>query len=218
MQTRKAVQPRDAALERSVPLEQSLPKASYTGDAEFAREREAVLFAEWFCIGRAERLTAAGDYLTAVVAGESIIVVRGDDGALRGFYNLCRHRGSRLVPPEDAEPAGPADAPADATADPSAGPSADPAGGRTGCFGRSIQCPYHSWTYGLDGALRSAPFLPDLRNHRAALSLHPVEVGTWGGFVFARLEPGGGSLADALGEIAGRVARTSSLTCAPARG
>jgi glycine betaine catabolism A len=204
VQTRKAVQPRDAALEQSVPLEHSLPKASYTGDAEFAREREAVLFAEWFCIGRAERLSAAGDYLTADVAGESVIVVRGDDGTLRGFYNLCRHRGSRLVPPEDAEPAGPAATSAGSTGPASA--SAEPAAGRTGCFGRSIQCPYHSWTYGLDGALRSAPFLPDLRNHRAALSLHPVEVGTWGGFVFARLEPGGGSLADGLGEIADRVA------------
>ncbi|MGI9005176.1 MAG: SRPBCC family protein, partial [Streptosporangiaceae bacterium] len=77
----------------------------------------------------------------------------------------------------------------------------------TGCFAGTIRCPYHAWTYGLDGGLRSAPFLPELRGHRAALALHPVEVDCWGGFVFARLEPGSGpSLPDCLGPIPGRVA------------
>ncbi len=162
---------------KAVPLELSLPKASYTDEEEFRREREAVLFADWFCVGRADGLARDGDYLTADVAGESVLVVRGAGGALRGFYNLCRHRGSRLVPPGDA-----------------------------GCFDAAIRCPYHAWTYGLDGTLRSAPFLPDLRRHRAALSLHQVDVDTWGGFVFARLEPGSGpALPDALGEIPARV-------------
>jgi Rieske 2Fe-2S family protein len=171
-----------------IPLELSLPKASFTSEAEFRRERGAILFADWFCVGRSEGLAKAGDYLTADVAGESIVVVRGDDGALRGFYNLCRHRGSRLVPPEDCEPAAV-----------KAGPS--------GCFAGSIRCPYHAWTYGLDGTLRSAPFLPDLRSHRAALSLHRVDVDIWGGFVFVRLEPAAEpSLEDALGEIPARVA------------
>ena len=58
-----------------------------------------------------------------------------------------------------------------------------------GRFAGSIRCPYHAWTYALDGTLRAAPFLPALREHRAALSLHRVDVATWGGFVFARLEP-----------------------------
>jgi glycine betaine catabolism A len=169
-----------------IPLELSLPKASFTSEAEFRRERDAILFADWFCIGRAERLAGPGDYLTADVAGESVIVVRGEDGVLRGFYNVCRHRGSRLVPPEDCEPASQT---------------------VNGCFGGSIRCPYHAWTYDLDGTLRSAPFLPDLRNHRAGLALHPVDVATWGGFVFIRLEPAAGpSLMAALGEIDGRVA------------
>src|SRR5262249_17155272 len=131
---------------------------------------------------------APGDYLTADVAGESIVVVRGDDSALRGFYNLCRHRGSRLVPPEDGEPA-------------ALNPSP------SGCFAGSIRCPYHAWTSGLNGTLRSAPFLPDLRGPRAALSLHPVDVDPWGGFIFARLEPAAApSLQEALGPIPARVA------------
>jgi glycine betaine catabolism A len=154
-----------------IPLEHSLPAASYTSAAEFAREREAVLFADWFCVGREESLTGRGDYLTADVAGESILVVRGEDGgSLAGFYNLCRHRGSRLVSVAGAQPAAPRE--------------------RSGCAGGSIRCPYHGWTYGLDGLLRSAPFLPDLRRYRDRLALHPVAVTTWGGFVFARLDQG----------------------------
>jgi len=208
VQTRKAAAGRtgqDAAAGARIPLDLSLPRASFTAEPEFRREREAILFADWFCVGRAERLPAAGDYLAADVAGESIIVVRGDDGALSGFYNLCRHRGSRLVPTEDAEPAaGPA---AQAGQRPADGASPAAVAARTGCFPGAIRCPYHAWTYGLDGALRSAPFLPDLRSHRSALSLHPVDVDTWGGFVFARCEPGAGpSLQAALGAVPGRVA------------
>ena len=183
-----------------IPLEMSLPKASFVSESEFRRERDVIIFADWFCVGRADGLTTSGDFLTADVVGESVIVVRGDDGGLRGFYNLCRHRGSRLVPPEEAAPGG-------LKAGGQMTGRGDGAGWRSGCFAGSIKCPYHAWTYGLDGTLRSAPFLPDLRNHRAALSLHQVEVGTWGGFVFARLEPGAGpSLTDSLGPIPARVA------------
>ena len=81
-----------------IPLDPSLPRASYVEEAEFRRERDALLFSGWFCVGRAESLPAEGDYLTADVAGESILIVRTADG-LAGFYNLCRDRGSRLVPP-----------------------------------------------------------------------------------------------------------------------
>ena len=63
--------------EAEIPLERSLPGPSFTAEAEFAREREAVLFADWFCVGREESLATPGDYLTADVAGESILIVRG---------------------------------------------------------------------------------------------------------------------------------------------
>jgi Rieske 2Fe-2S family protein len=174
----------------AVPLEPSLARASYVDQDEFVREREAVLFPGWFCVGRAESVSGPGDYLTAGVAGESVIVVRAADGTLAAFYNLCRHRGSRLVPPLAGEPA------------------AEP--GRSGCFTGSIRCPYHGWSYGLDGTLRAAPFLPEVRPYRQVLGLHPVDVADWGGFVFVRLEPAAGddgSLADWLGEIPARIAR-----------
>jgi len=174
----------------AVPLEQSLPKASYVDHDEFIREREAVLLPSWFCVGRTESVLAPGDYLTADVVGESIIVVCQSGGTLAAFYNLCRHRGSRLVPSQVSEPAANA--------------------GRSGCFERSIRCPYHGWTYGLDGILQAAPFLPEVRHYRQALGLHQVRVAEWGGFVFVRLEPGSGDgdlLADWLGEIPARIAR-----------
>src|ERR1700722_6001001 len=81
-----------------VPRERSLPGRSYTSEAEFARERDQVLPPGWFCVGRADGLTEPGCYLAADVCGESIIVTRTEDGGLAGYYNLCRHRGSRLVP------------------------------------------------------------------------------------------------------------------------
>jgi Rieske 2Fe-2S family protein len=170
-----------------IPLETSLPGPSYTSERAFAAEREAVLFAGWFCVGREESVPGTGDYLTADVAGESILVVRDADG-LAGFYNLCRHRGSRLVPVAGSQPAG--------------------AAARSGCVpGGTIRCPYHGWTYGLDGALRSAPFLPELRRYRERLSLHPAAVATWGGFIFARLGQGDGAPLQAqLGGADGRLA------------
>src|ERR1039458_6223014 len=180
------------SLDGGVPLERSLPGRSYTSEAEFARERDRVLLPGWFCVGRADSLTGPGCYLAADVCGESIIVSRTDGGSLAGYYNLCRHRGSRLVPQSIGhEPAAgpPADGP------PAAGAPADgpPPHGPvvTGRFPGCIRCPYHGWTYALDGTLRAAPFLPALREHRAALSLHPVEVASWGGCGFPRPEPGG---------------------------
>ncbi len=185
MATRRPGGRQQAAGAAGIPLQRSLPGASYTAEHEFAREREVVLFAGWFCVGREELLAEPGDYLTVDVAGESILIVRSTDG-LAGFYNLCRHRGSRLVPVAGSQPAvGPA-------------PS--------GCIGSTIRCPYHGWTYALDGSLRSAPFLPGLRRYRDQLSLHPVGIAVWGGFVFARLGPGDAPLQAQLDGADGRLA------------
>ncbi len=153
----------------AAPLARSLPKASYVEQSGFERERDEVLMADWFCVARLESLGQPGEYLAIDVLGESVLVVRQGDGGLRAFYNLCRHRGSRLVPRCDV--------------------ASLPPGSSGGCFSGSIRCPYHGWTYALDGQLRGAPFLPGLRGQRAELSLHRVDVLTWEGFVFVRLEP-----------------------------
>lgn len=156
----------DAAL--LSPLERSLPRPAYIDEARFEEEREAVFFTDWFCVGRTESVPVPGDYVAVDVAGESVLVVRGEDGEVLAFYNLCRHRGSRLVEPRP-EPSG------------LCGPQ--------GHFERNVRCPYHAWTYSLRGGLKAAPYLPEVRGSKEVLGLHRVPVVTWGGFVFCRLEP-----------------------------
>jgi Rieske 2Fe-2S family protein len=157
-------------------VEPALPRAAYVGDDVWADERERLFARQWCCVGRTEGLEARGDWRSVEVGGESVLLVRDGD-RIRGFYNLCRHRGSQLVDE-----------------------------GGEGRFAGAVRCPYHSWTYGLDGRLRRAPFLDGLdpEGH----SLHPVGVDTWGGFVFAHLESDGAEpLADQLGPLPARTRR-----------
>src|SRR4029079_12627144 len=127
-----------------------------------------------------------GDWFLGDVAGESVLVVRSDDGNLRGFYNLCRHRGAQLAPSD---------------------------GPRCGNAPGVLRCPYHSWTYGLDGAFRRAPFIAEADLDPDELGLHPVGLDEWGGFVFVHLEPAAArALADQLGPIPERIARYPLVT------
>ena len=152
-------------------LERTLPREAYFADAVWQLEKERIFAHEWMCGGREEQLPAAGDYLVLDIAGESVLVVRTKDGLLRGYYNTCRHRGCRLV-----------------LAAPAAAPEAIPA--PAGRFGSGIRCPYHSWTYSLDGDLRTAPFLEDDDAFRREdFPLWPVGLETWGGFFFVNLSP-----------------------------
>jgi phenylpropionate dioxygenase-like ring-hydroxylating dioxygenase large terminal subunit len=102
-----------------------MPKSVYTSPSFAALEQTHIFARDWLCAGRAESLPHPGDYLTMVIAGEPVIVLRDKDGALRAMSNVCRHRMSTLLE------------------------------GRGNV--RRIVCPYHAWTYGLDGALRGAP-------------------------------------------------------------
>ena len=172
-------------------LERTLNRDFYLSREIFARERERVFAREWVLVARDEDVSSPGDYLVVDVAGESILLVRGRDAALRGFYNVCRHRGSQLV-----------------LDDPDATRSND--GSACGSFGSGIKCPYHAWTYTLEGALRTAPFLEeDVDIQKADLGLHQVSVDTWGGFVFVRLvgEGHAPTLRAQLGDAAERVRR-----------
>lgn len=141
-------------------MEQTLHRDFYFSPEIFAQERERIFCREWVCAGREEELLHPGDYLVLEVGGESVLVVRTLEGALAAHYNVCRHRGSRLV----AVP--------------------------TGSLGRSIRCPYHAWTYNLDGSLRTAPYLDEEAGFtKSDLGLHPVGVQSWGGFFFLNLTP-----------------------------
>ena len=172
-------------------MERTLTREHYLSPEMFAREKERIFMREWFCAGREEDLATPGSYLVVDVAGESVLAVRTREGALRAYYNVCRHRGCQLV----------------LTGADSTGCAPELAGS----FGRGIKCPYHAWTYTLDGALRTAPYLDESAGiHKDELSLYPVGIDTWGGFFFLNLMPReaaarGHTLSAQIGEAATRL-------------
>jgi glycine betaine catabolism A len=171
-------------------LEPTLPSNWYFDEAIYRRERERIFYREWFCAGREEELPAPGDHKVLDIAGESILVVRNRDAALRAFYNVCRHRGARLCRTDDAPTPGLAV--------------------RGGVIaGRSIICPYHQWTYDLDGRLIAAPHLSGIAGFdKSSIKLHPVGIECWGGFMFLHLTPAEARpLKDQLGPMPARIER-----------
>lgn len=148
-------------------LEPTLQREFYFSPEIFAREQERIFYSEWFYAGREEQLPHPGDYLMLDVAGEEVLIIRTKDGELRAHYNLCRHRGSRLVLQVSDLETGP-----------------------HGNFPGAIRCPYHSWTYTLEGTLRTAPYLTEGDQfYKEEFSLHEVGLQTWGGFFFLNLSP-----------------------------
>src|SRR5579875_2715390 len=101
----------------------TLPACYYTDPDLFRRELDVFFFEDWICAGRADNIPHPGDYFLRDIAGESIIVVRSEPGGIEAFYNVCRHRGTRLCSAAE------------------------------GRFAGRIQCPYHGWAYALDGRL-----------------------------------------------------------------
>lgn len=179
-------------------LEPTLERSHYLSPDRYAREVEQLFAREWMCVGREEEVPEPGDYLLLELAGERLLLVRGRDGALHAHYNVCRHRGSELVLGVDPKGRGGETGPGGAAARPS------------GHFSSGIKCPYHAWTYQLDGALRTAPFLEDGDGFcREDLPLFGAAVERWGGFVFLRLDAaaGGPSLVSQLGGAVERVKR-----------
>ena len=139
-------------------------------------EREQVFGRNWIAVGRADQVAAEGQFFTVDIAGEPIVVVRGSDGKLRAFYNVCRHHAAAV---------------------------ANVACGTV----QHLRCPYHGWTYGLDGSLKGAPEFAGVCNFdRGANGLVPVRVATWEQFVFVTLDENAPALERSLGDLPQRVA------------
>jgi glycine betaine catabolism A len=161
-------------------LQAGLPATWYRDPEHHAREFDAFWCRRWIAALREEELPAAGDWRVVRIETQSIVVVRGEQGALRAFHNTCRHRGSVLCTEEH------------------------------GNFERQrIVCPYHAWTYNLAGELVATPRrmeTPDF--DRRAFGLYEVRTDTWGGFVFLNLDTSATTpLKDTLGELPERFAR-----------
>jgi len=163
------------------PLEEAytIPAAWYLDERIEDLERERVFGRNWIAVGRVDQAAAPGQFFTVELAGEPLVIVRGADGELRAFYNVCRHHAAAV-----------ANVPCGTV--------------------QHLRCPYHGWTYGLDGALKGAPEFAGVCNFdRAKNGLVPVRVATWEQFVFVALNEATPSLIDFLGDLPARIAPLS---------
>jgi Rieske 2Fe-2S family protein len=142
----------------------------YTSEEVWEQERERIWFGDWVCIGRSEEVAGPGDYLVRDLAGESIFVVRNREGLLRCFYNVCSHRGTKFLD-DDAR----------------------------GNVRKAFRCPYHAWTYDLDGRLIGTPNVrEDELFDRADYPLARIEIDEYAGFLFVNLSAEPRPLMEAL--------------------
>lgn len=138
-----------------------LPAWCYHSEALFALEREQVFLNHWRVVGHANDIPAPGDWLGFDMLGERAVIMRGADGKVRAFHNLCRHRGARVVD-----------------------------GTKGHCKG-AIVCPFHGWVYNLDGSLRGAAQPTSFGSmDKAKFGLKPIELEEFHGFHFIRFHPG----------------------------
>lgn len=145
----------------------TLPAWTYNSDEFFALEKRDLILNNWQLLCHVNDVKRAGDFATLTVVGERALVVRGKDGILRAFHNVCRHRAAAVA----------------------RGPH-----GR--CDG-NLRCFYHGWTYGLDGRLKAVPGAPDFpKRHKGQFDLRPLDIEIYLGLVFIRFRGTGASVAE----------------------
>ena len=155
------------------PLEKAstIPAPWYRDVRVHELELAAVFAKSWQVAGRLDQVHENGAFFTTDIAGEPIIVVRGEDAQLRAFYNVCRHHAAAVVPESH---------------------------GRA----KQFRCPYHGWTYGIDGALKGMVEFDGVCNFdRAQNGLVPIRVDAWENFVFVNLDPLAAPLHKFLGAV-----------------
>src|SRR5215469_9749560 len=136
----------------------TLPQRYYTDPEWFRREMESIHFDMWLCAGRTGQIPAPGDFFLRSVANAKVIVTRDEQGKVRAFHNVCRHRGTLLCTESE------------------------------GKFTGRIQCSYHAWTYKLDGSLANAPHMEKVTGFREAdYPLNAVACEVWDGHIFINL-------------------------------
>jgi glycine betaine catabolism A len=131
----------------------------YTSAATFQREIQRIFYNHWLCVGRSEQILESGDYFLAQIAEDSLIVLRDPEGVARAFFNVCRHRGTRLCTASQ------------------------------GHFVETIQCPYHAWTYSLQGELRSTRPLQQAGFAANDYPLYACALHEWEGLLWINLAP-----------------------------
>jgi glycine betaine catabolism A len=173
----------------------TLPQRYFVSTGIFRQEQEQIFSTQWLLVGHQSQIADAGDYFLVSApsssdygaAGESLIITRDKNGAIHGFYNVCRHRGARLK--EDA------------------------------CgHGSAIQCPYHAWTYGLDGRLIGAPHMDQVPGFdKADYSLRAVNLALWEGFIFINLDENAMPLEEWFAPLNGKFSHWNMSILRPAK-
>jgi glycine betaine catabolism A len=173
----------------------TLPQQYFVSDEVFRQEQEQIFSKQWLLVGHQSQVANAGDYFLVSVppssdyaaARESLIVIRDKSGVIHGFYNVCRHRGTRLK--EDA------------------------------CgHASAIQCPYHAWTYGLDGRLIGAPHMDEVPGFdKADYSLRAVRLALWEGFIFVNLDENAMPLEEWFAPLNGKFSHWNMSILRPAK-
>src|SRR5207237_1831638 len=152
----------------------TLPQRYFVSPEIFAKEQRIIFSTQWVCVGHQSEITKPGDYLIAEVADESLMIVRDKEERVRSFYNVCRHRGTRLREDQNGHLS-------------------------------AIQCPYHAWTYALDGRLVGAPHMDDVEGFdKADYSLHAINLASWEGFIFVNLADSPAPLEKVFAPLAGK--------------
>jgi choline monooxygenase len=137
----------------------TLPAPYFYAPEVFEAEKRAIFLKSWRCLGHASQVAVPGAFLADDICGNGVFVLRGGDGAVRGFHNVCQHRAHRLL------------------------------NARSGSVKAVITCPYHAWAYGHDGALRAARNSEAIEGFdKRAFGLKPVAVEVFCGFVFVNLD------------------------------
>lgn len=155
----------------------TLPGWTYCSEEFHALEREAIFLKSWQVVGHQSEVPATGDYLAFEFFGRRGFIVRGNDGAIRAFHNVCAHRAHAVV------------------------------SGERGHCAKHLTCMYHGWTYHLDGRNRSVSASDTFpKFDRSQYGLKPIELEVFMGFVFVRFEGGESSVAERMAPHAGELA------------
>jgi phenylpropionate dioxygenase-like ring-hydroxylating dioxygenase large terminal subunit len=150
----------------------SLPARYYTDPESFRSELERFFFGMWIHAGRADEVARPGDYVLRTIDTESIIITRDHNDVCRAFYNVCRHRGTRLCEADQGHLPG------------------------------KLTCPYHAWSYDLGGRLVAAPQMDDVPHFRKEdYSLVDVALSSWDGHIFLNFSENPVSLEAQLADL-----------------
>jgi len=157
---------------------ETLPGPYYHDVGFHARELEILFRKMWICAGRVDDVPEPGNFVTRTIGSDNILIVRDASGAIGAFHNICRHRGTRIC--DEA----------------------------SGALKGSIQCPYHAWTYSLDGKLIGAPHMNEVQGFdKGRYGLHRIGCEVWDGHVFINFSSDRQPLLDQIKGLPERVAR-----------